>query len=56
MYEAYRQVKMWSDARADSIDPGKNAWLRIEIDSAQVKLLFRLRQFLPKSHFPDVWE
>ena len=56
LLEAYKQVKMWSDARIDSIDPGKNAKLRTEIESAQLKLLFRLRQYLPKIYYPEVWE
>ena len=55
MLAAYREVKSWSQARLDRLDPGKNQRMRDEIEFAQASLLHRLRYRLPVQFYPYAW-
>ena len=55
MRAAYREIKSWSKARLDRLEPGKNQRMRDEIEFAQVTLLHRLRHQLPIQHYPAAW-
>ena len=53
---AYRTVKTWSNARLDRLEPGKGKTMRLEIESAQIKLLYQLRYHLPTQFYPEIWK
>lgn len=55
MRAAYQEIKSWSQARLDRLEPGKNQRMRDEIEFAQVTLLHRLRHQLPIQHYPAAW-
>lgn len=52
---AYREISMWSQARLDRLEPGKNKRMRDDIEHAHVTLLRLLRHRLPPKHYPEVW-
>ncbi len=54
--QAYNEVDMWCKARLDQLEPGKSKAYRDEVYLARVKLLHRLRYFLPAKFFPTVWK
>lgn len=53
---AYREISMWSQARLDRLDPGKNRRMRDDIEHAHATLLRLLRHRLPQKHYPEVWK
>lgn len=56
LMQAYQEVDAWCKFRLDQLQPGKSKTYRDEVDLARVKLLHRLRYYLPAQHFPEVWK
>lgn len=56
MLAAYREVSMWSQARLDQLQPGKNQKMRDDIESAHKVLQRRLRHYLPAALYPAAWK